>query len=402
MQRNATSTNRTVGSRKAKRQAKKALKKISTFAKKTAPVRQCKNLRKRVRSPSPTFLETAGDNNVNNIASGRKRWKTLNEREVLECYFKLDPDWSRRTILYVKDLVQLSEKQIYKWGYEKRRRLNLFVPQDKVVDMKLVTKLSDLLTSSEEADLNLVVSNLFPEDECEEETLSDTQKSIYDRLKLKLIERSMRYEQQSDLDKLLNERIPIENLAIEAKDDFSRLSMMDTNAGNFDNLSHSKHYCTSESTNRFLEPQEAEVLASPRACSPASESSYYSSVNSLDYDTIKHSSPDRQFGSEKNLTVKDSINCLSKKDTDTYEDLARSEDEDPFAPKFDSFLGVQDQGLVKDTFTFMNLESLPNGQMEVLSSPIPSEEELKYESLNELCSSLFSKFEEVARPMQPL
>lgn len=64
-------------------------------------------------------------NTLREDSVSRKRWKTLNEREVLECFFELDQDWQRKTIVYIKDLVELSEKQIYKWGYEKRRRLNL-------------------------------------------------------------------------------------------------------------------------------------------------------------------------------------------------------------------------------------------------------------------------------------
>jgi len=147
----------------------------------------------------------------------RKRWKTLNEREVLECYFELDPNWSRRTILYIKDLVHLSEKQIYKWGYEKRRRLNPHTPQEKIVDMKYVTKINDLTQPLNLEDLNHIVSSLFPEEESEEEALSDETKEIYNHVRNQLIKRSVEYDAQSDLDKLLTDRIPIQNLAIEAK-----------------------------------------------------------------------------------------------------------------------------------------------------------------------------------------
>jgi hypothetical protein len=54
-----------------------------------------------------------------------KRWKTYNEKEILESFFQLDQDWNRKTILYVKDLVNLTEEQIYKWGYEKKKKLTV-------------------------------------------------------------------------------------------------------------------------------------------------------------------------------------------------------------------------------------------------------------------------------------
>lgn len=146
-----------------------------------------------------------------------KRWKTVNEREVLECYFELDPDWTRKTIIYIKDLVLLSEKQIYKWGYEKRRRLNLDQKDAKQVNPKYMTHMSDLDAPIDKDNFNQIVSDLFPEEENEEEVLTDEQKEIYDYVKKQLIQRNMKYEQQSDLDKLLNDRIPIKNIAIEAK-----------------------------------------------------------------------------------------------------------------------------------------------------------------------------------------
>eukprot|EP00345_Euplotes_harpa_P003366 CAMPEP_0168322348 /NCGR_PEP_ID=MMETSP0213-20121227/2835_1 /TAXON_ID=151035 /ORGANISM="Euplotes harpa, Strain FSP1.4" /LENGTH=191 /DNA_ID=CAMNT_0008324217 /DNA_START=279 /DNA_END=854 /DNA_ORIENTATION=+ len=140
----------------------------------------------------------------------------MNEKEVLECYFELDPEWTRKTIAYVKDLVHLSEKQIYKWGYERRRRLNLNSPDNKAVDMKLVTRVDQLESRILPHEFNLVVDSLFPEDEKDDEELSKGQKIIYDRVKSQLITRNEKYEQQSDLDKLLHEKVSVSQLVSHA------------------------------------------------------------------------------------------------------------------------------------------------------------------------------------------
>lgn len=60
---------------------------------------------------------------------------------------------------------------------------------------------------------------MFPEDENQDEILDKEQMNIYDKVRNQLIERSEKYEQQSDLDKLLNERIPIQKIAVEAKNE---------------------------------------------------------------------------------------------------------------------------------------------------------------------------------------
>ena len=160
------------------------------------------------------------DNEQNDVSKNvniAKRWKTLNEREVLECYFELDPEWTRKTIEYIKDLVQLSEKQIYKWGYEKRRRLNVNQKEEKTVNMKFVTQAVELASPIDPETYNKVVDDLFPDEPDEEEVLTNDQKEIYDHVRDQLIKRNMQYEKQTDLEKLLNERIPIKRIALEAK-----------------------------------------------------------------------------------------------------------------------------------------------------------------------------------------
>ena len=105
--------------------------------------------------------------------------------------------------------MQLTEKQIYKWGYEKKRRLNIDYKDPKTFNMHLVTQIDDLKYLNTIKDYNSLVEDLFPEHEKEVETLTDLQKQTYDLLRDKLIARWEEYEQQSDLDKRLNDRVPI-------------------------------------------------------------------------------------------------------------------------------------------------------------------------------------------------
>lgn len=83
--------------------------------------------------------------------------------------------------------------------------------------MSLITKAEDLALLKDSDNFNCIIADLFPEEKKEEETLSKQQRETYDRVRDKLLELNEKYERQSDLDKLLNDRIPIKRLALEAK-----------------------------------------------------------------------------------------------------------------------------------------------------------------------------------------
>mmetsp|Transcript_22976 Transcript_22976/g.25513 ORF Transcript_22976/g.25513 Transcript_22976/m.25513 type:complete len:192 (+) Transcript_22976:91-666(+) len=60
--------------------------------------------------------------NISTEDSKNSRTKiSFKDRITLEAYFKYDPCWQKKTRDYVTPLVNLGEKQIYKWGYDKRR-----------------------------------------------------------------------------------------------------------------------------------------------------------------------------------------------------------------------------------------------------------------------------------------
>ena len=48
------------------------------------------------------------------------RQKTQAEVDFLEAQFQKDPSWSRKTVQYCKEVLNLGTTQIYKWGFDKK------------------------------------------------------------------------------------------------------------------------------------------------------------------------------------------------------------------------------------------------------------------------------------------
>ena len=51
-----------------------------------------------------------------------RKGKTQEEIKFLEEQFSYDPQWTKRTRKYCKKHLNLSTSQIYKWGYDKKKR----------------------------------------------------------------------------------------------------------------------------------------------------------------------------------------------------------------------------------------------------------------------------------------
>lgn len=328
----------------------------------------------------------------------RKRWKTLNEREVLECYFELDPEWSRKTILYVKDMVHLTLKQIYKWGYEKRRRLGMQVKQDKQIDVRFVTPSSKLDLPIPALGYNAAVAAMFPEEENEDEKLSVSQREIYDYLRKQLVERSQQYEEQSDLDKLLNDRIPIKNLALEAMAILPPQKVRKTKS----EKSVLRHSNKRNVTERTSVSQEGSTI------NPTFTKSASFSVKSRGLDLVQKGtsldvqgtrSQGDQFGSESNGNCKDSINFTNGKESTNSEQFSDLDEQLSFASAVDAFISRKNCLEPEDTFCQEVPES--QGNSPIFSIPhVLGDEGLgwHYESLNAMASSLLDSDSELFCP----
>ena len=361
-------------SRGAKLSKKPQLKKSKTMKVVSNKI----SLKKSYSGDSSNTYLTNFDNFANNknaqLCCGRKRWKTLNEREVLECYFELDQEWSRKTILYVKDLVQLSEKQIYKWGYEKRRRLNLHDKEDKSFNLKYVTKLEDLNTTSRCEDFNMIVAGLFPEEENEEETLTDEQREMYDKVRDQLLERSEEYEQQTDLDKLLNDRIPIRNLALEAKASRELFSNTDTSDCKSD-LSHSNKKDGCEKVKLVQNSLFGNQEVVDEKCSSRDSSSTVFGSPCADIINKSADSTSNQFGPGLEVQLLDLHNLTNGKASTSSERFSDIEQDICFGTGAESFLEPFEVVDEHEALQFSKLASMPNCLILNLPNPLRHAEE---------------------------
>ena len=78
---------------------------------------------------------------------------------MLEDCWERDNEWTKATVDYIKANTQLSETQIYKWGYDqKRKRCCKDGIRNKLREQKR-RKMSD----SETSDYNTMVDSLFPD-----------------------------------------------------------------------------------------------------------------------------------------------------------------------------------------------------------------------------------------------
>ena len=337
------------------------------------------------------FVISWDSNSSLDDSTNRKRWKTLNEREVLECYYNLDSEWTRKTINYVKDLVQLSLKQIYKWGYEKKRRQNGFKKEEKSPNLRHVTCIGNLNSFKNSDNFNNIVEEMFPEDAIQDTLLSKEQMEIYDKVRDQLIERSEKYEQQSDLDKLLNERIPIKNIVVDAKKSVDKApNTLDNHAqeeitlpvikmNKIDNmLMKFKKDCSySDLWIESIEEKKETVRIDL-------EEEIINILKDVDSESME------QFDSDNDTQLKDSNNATN--DNPTPKSLENHDD------NRDSFIksNMEAYLMMNDEDPFRNGENLNHFSALHILQNIPigvvmnTQEEIKYESINDHCCSLIS------------
>lgn len=89
---------------------------------------------------------------------------------LLDKFFTLDPEWSKDTIKFISSFLSLTELQLYKWGYDQKRKFSCKKGIRNKVRENRRRKYSDNCIT----DYNSMVSELFPE---EDETI-DTKKSF--------------------------------------------------------------------------------------------------------------------------------------------------------------------------------------------------------------------------------
>ena len=105
------------------------------------------------------------------------RAKTEEEIAFLEAQFKLDPTWSRKTVQACKKALNLKTSQIYKWGYDKKKRLEGDTVKSSGQRLGRNSDKSSNNLSYSEVDtvlnLNSMVTNLIEQLEREENLVRD-------------------------------------------------------------------------------------------------------------------------------------------------------------------------------------------------------------------------------------
>jgi hypothetical protein len=149
-------------------------------------------------------------NNKRTRRTALKRWKTFNEKEILDAFYDLDSNWSRKTINYVAKIVKLTEEQIYKWGYEKKRRST---DDHQLKSSKVDETRSEVLNiNTGYINYNKLVDEMFPNEGLTDDKLTKQEKKIYDALKNTVMKKDKCIKEMNELDQILYERLPTKSI----------------------------------------------------------------------------------------------------------------------------------------------------------------------------------------------
>ena len=108
---------------------------------------------------SPKKIGKQGSKKISK--SSQKFSRKIKDRlqmQFLEEFFKLDPEWTKSTINFISEFMNLTSLQLYKWGYDQKRKNSW----KKGIRSK-VRENRRLASNEDIADYNLIVDQLFPE-----------------------------------------------------------------------------------------------------------------------------------------------------------------------------------------------------------------------------------------------
>lgn len=136
------------------------------------------------RSSSASEFNSEFQGTVNRNSSKRKgsrKIKDLKQLRLLEEFFALDPEWTKDTINYISSFMNLTYLQLYKWGYDQKRKNSY----KKGIRNKIRETRRRKFSANSVSDYNTMVSELFPEEEEVSKTGSDDLIDKFEQLKVK-------------------------------------------------------------------------------------------------------------------------------------------------------------------------------------------------------------------------
>ena len=127
-------------------------------------------------SEAPLSASKKGNNK-----KGSRKIKDVVQLQLLEEFFALDPEWSKSTIKFISGFMTLTKLQLYKWGYDQKRK-NTY---KKGIRNKIRESRRRKFSENSVTDYNTMVSELFPEEEDKLNSPVDDFTDKFEQLKVK-------------------------------------------------------------------------------------------------------------------------------------------------------------------------------------------------------------------------
>ena len=114
--------------------------------------------------------------------------------------------------------MKLSENQIYKWGYERKKKIRS--QNDAILEENFSqnNRTEDQFSSNDFQDYNNIVNELFPIGQDMSDELTHKEEMVYNKVRDELMNKDVELQRMSEIDKLLWERIKISDVVHNVKD----------------------------------------------------------------------------------------------------------------------------------------------------------------------------------------
>lgn len=134
---------------------------------------------------SRTIKMKTSSKKVKGTAKLSRKIKDRSQLEFLEEFFKLDPEWTKSTISFISKFMNLTPLQLYKWGYDQKRKNSCKKGiRNKVRENRRVT------LSEQYTDYNLMVDQLFQDVDKNDQSNSRVTLIQFEKLREKYFNRS--------------------------------------------------------------------------------------------------------------------------------------------------------------------------------------------------------------------
>lgn len=176
-----------------------------------------------------------------NRKKGSRKIKDVIQLQLLEEFFALDSEWSKDTIKYISGFLPLTKLQLYKWGYDQKRKNSC----KKGIRNKIRESRRRKFSDNSVTDYNTMVSELFPEEEEKLNSPIDILTEKFEQLKVKYfnkingeyLEKPAQIENSHCEKRVIKPSIPVAE-----RNSFDFALAETTNLGYFDNFYYQEPY----------------------------------------------------------------------------------------------------------------------------------------------------------------